>query len=121
MSQEDRLKQLEERKRYEPAEAEARVWRRWEEAGAFHPEPVGEAADNFSIAVPPPNVTGELHMGHALNASIQDVCARVARMRGRNTKWIYGTDHAGIATQVKVEQQLLEEGTNREEIGREAF
>ena len=117
----DRLKQLEERKRYEPAETEARVWRRWEDAGAFHPEPVGDAAANFSIAVPPPNVTGELHMGHALNASIQDVCARVARMGGRNTKWIYGTDHAGIATQVKVEQQLIEEGTSREAIGREAF
>ena len=97
------------------------MWQRWEDAGAFHPEPEGEAAENFSIAVPPPNVTGELHMGHALNASIQDVCARVARMRGRNTKWIYGTDHAGIATQVKVEQQLIDEGTSREEIGREAF
>ena len=118
---EDRLKQLEQRKRYEPAEAEARVWGRWEEARAFHPEPEGDPAENFSIAVPPPNVTGELHIGHALNASIQDVCARVARMRGRNTKWIYGTDHAGIATQVKVEQQLVDEGTSREEIGREAF
>ncbi len=117
----DRLKQLEERKRYEPAEAEARVWRRWEEAGAFRPGAEGEAAESFSIAVPPPNVTGELHMGHALNASIQDVCARVARMRGKSTKWIYGTDHAGIATQVKVEEQLRAEGTSREELGREGF
>ena len=117
----DRLKQLEERKRYEPAEAEARVWRRWEEAGAFRPEPEGDGSLSFSIAVPPPNVTGELHMGHALNASIQDVCARVARMRGKPTKWIYGTDHAGIATQVKVEEQLRAEGTSREELGREGF
>ncbi|MDQ3648303.1 MAG: valine--tRNA ligase [Actinomycetota bacterium] len=117
----DRLKKLDERKRYEPAGAEARVWRRWEEAGAFHPDPEGEASESFSIAVPPPNVTGELHMGHALNASIQDVCVRVARMRGRRAKWIYGTDHAGIATQVKVEEQLRAEGTSREELGRERF
>jgi valyl-tRNA synthetase len=116
-----RLKALEDRKRYEAAETEARVWRRWEESGAFHAEPEGEAADNFSIAVPPPNVTGELHMGHALNGAIQDACVRLARMRGQRTKWIYGTDHAGIATQVKVEEQLREEGTSREELGREAF
>jgi len=117
----DRLKQLEERTRYEPTEAEARVWRCWEEAGAFRPELEGDGSESFSIAVPPPNVTGELHMGHALNASIQDVCARVARMRGKRTKWIYGTDHAGIATQVKVEEQLRAEGTSREELGREGF
>jgi valyl-tRNA synthetase len=116
-----RLKLLEERTRYEPGEVERRVFARWEESGIFHPEPAGDAADNYSIAVPPPNVTGSLHMGHALNASIQDVCIRIARMRGRRTKWIYGTDHAGIATQRQVERALEEEGTSREEIGREAF
>jgi valyl-tRNA synthetase len=116
-----RLKLLEERTRYEPGEVERRVFARWEESGILHPEPAGDAADNYSIAVPPPNVTGSLHMGHALNASIQDVCIRVARMRGRRTKWIYGTDHAGIATQRQVERALEEEGTSREEIGREAF
>src|SRR4051794_18037719 len=69
----DRLKVLEERTRYEPADVEGRVFARWDEAGIFHPKPEGTPAENFSIAVPPPNVTGNLHMGHALNASIQDL------------------------------------------------
>ena len=116
-----RLKPLEERTRYSPAEVEERVFARWEEAGIFSPAPEGEAEDNFSIAVPPPNVTGALHMGHALNGSIQDLLIRVARMRGRRAKWIFGTDHAGIATQVKVEQALAEEGKTKEDLGREAF
>jgi valyl-tRNA synthetase len=117
----DRLKDLEERTRYEPAEVEARVFGRWEEAGIFHPEPEGDASENFSIAVPPPNVTGVLHMGHALNGAIQDVCIRVARMRGLRTKWIFGTDHAGIGTEVKVAEALAAEGSSKEELGREAF
>jgi valyl-tRNA synthetase len=112
---------LEQRTRYDPAEVEGPVFERWREAGVFHPEPEGEAGENYSIAVPPPNVTGSLHMGHALNGAIQDACIRVARMRGRRTKWIYGTDHAGIATQVKVEEALAAEGTTKEELGREAF
>src|SRR3954452_20335660 len=117
----DRLKQLQENTRYDPAEVEPRVFERWMEAGIFHGEPEGEASENFSIAVPPPNVTGVLHMGHALNGSIQEVAIRMARMRGRNTKWIYGTDHAGIGTEVKVVEALAEEGKTKEEIGREAF
>jgi valyl-tRNA synthetase len=118
----DRAKEvLEQRTRYDPAEVEGRVFERWREAGIFHPKPEGEAGENYSIAVPPPNVTGSLHMGHALNGAIQDACIRVARMRGRRTKWIYGTDHAGIATQVKVEEALAAEGTTKEELGREAF
>jgi valyl-tRNA synthetase len=117
----DRLQELEQRTRYDPGEVESRVFARWEEAGIFHPEPVGSASENFSIAIPPPNVTGELHMGHALNHSIQDVLIRLRRMQGRRTKWIFGTDHAGIATQRQVEKQLEAEGTSREEIGREAF
>ena len=117
----DRLRNLEKRTRYEPSEVESRVFARWEEAGIFHPAPEGTAAENYSIAVPPPNVTGELHMGHALNASIQDLCVRLARMRGRRAKWIYGTDHAGIGTQVKVEEALAAEGKRKEHLGREAF
>src|SRR5215212_10869129 len=117
----DRHELLEQRTRYDPADVESRVFARWQEAGIFHAEPDGTAADNYSIAVPPPNVTGSLHMGHALNGSIQDVCIRVARMRGKRTKWIYGTDHAGIATQRQVENALAEEGTSKEELGREAF
>ncbi len=117
----DRLKSLEERTRYVAGDVEPRIFSRWEDAGVFHPAPEGTAEENFSIAVPPPNVTGVLHMGHALNCSIQDALIRAARMRGRRTKWIFGTDHAGIATQVKVEQALTAEGRSKEEIGREAF
>jgi valyl-tRNA synthetase len=117
----DRLKALEERTRYQPGDVEPRVFERWEGAGVFHPEPAATAQESFSIAVPPPNVTGVLHMGHALNSSIQDALIRVARMRGRHAKWIFGTDHAGIATQVKVEQALAQEGKRKEDVGREAF
>jgi valyl-tRNA synthetase len=117
----DRLKQLEERTRYDASQVEGRVFERWQEAGIFSPAPEGEASDNFSIAVPPPNVTGALHMGHALNGSIQDLLIRLNRMRGRRTKWIFGTDHAGIATQIQVEKQLERDGTSRADIGREAF
>ena len=117
----DRLTRLEERTRYVPADVEQPVFARWEEAGIFHPEPEGNAEDNFSIAVPPPNVTGALHMGHALNGSIQDALIRLHRMRGKHAKWIFGTDHAGIATQIQVEKRLGQEGTSREELGREAF
>jgi valyl-tRNA synthetase len=112
---------LEDRKRYDPAETEARIFARWLESGRFHPEPAGTAAENYSIAIPPPNVTGALHMGHALNGSVQDTLIRYARMRGLRTKWILGTDHAGIATQTQVERLLKSEGTSRERIGREAF
>ena len=115
-----RREKLEQTTRYVPAEVEGRVFARWEEAGIFHPDPEGEG-DTYSIAVPPPNVTGALHMGHALNGSIQDALIRLHRMRGERTKWIFGTDHAGIATQVKVEQQLREEGTSREALGRDEF
>jgi valyl-tRNA synthetase len=118
---EDRLKALRERTRYVPHDVEPRVFERWEQAGIFHPQPEGDAAENYSIAIPPPNVTGALHMGHALNGSVQDVLIRRSRMRGVRTKWIFGTDHAGIATQVKVEQQLAEEGTSKYDLGRDKF
>src|SRR3954451_17333535 len=116
-----RMSELESRKRFEHREVEPRVMTRWLESGIVHPEPEGDADENYSIAIPPPNVTGALHMGHALNGSIQDALIRLNRMRGRRTKWIFGTDHAGIATQVKVEQQLAEEGTSRHALGREEF
>ena len=115
------LDALEQRTRYDPQEVEPRVLARWLEAGYFHPEPEGTAAENYSIAIPPPNVTGALHMGHALNAAVQDVLIRYNRMNGRRTKWIFGTDHAGIATQAQVEKLLAAEGTSRTELGREEF
>jgi len=107
--------------RFEPSEHEKAVLDAWLASGLFHPDPTGTAAENYSIAIPPPNVTGSLHMGHALNGTIQDVLARHHRMLGRNTKWILGTDHAGIATQKQVEKALVEEGTSREAVGREGF
>src|SRR5688572_9064326 len=113
--------ELEARTRYDPAEVESRVLERWLDSGLFHPESVGNAKENYSIAIPLPNVTGVLHMGHALNGSVQDALIRLARMGGKRTKWIFGTDHAGIGTQTLVERALIAEGTSREEIGREQF
>jgi valyl-tRNA synthetase len=112
---------LESSTRYDPSEVEPRIVEKWLESGLFHPEPEGTAEENYSIAIPPPNVTGVLHMGHALNNTIQDSLARYHRSRGRRTKWILGTDHAGIATQTQVERALLNEGTSRAELGRERF
>src|SRR5437588_631264 len=105
---------------YKPAGVEERWQRVWEEEGLYRADPASERP-SYVIAVPPPNVTGVLHMGHALNASIQDVLVRWHRLRGFNTLWQPGYDHAGIATQAVVEKQLRSEGTSRLEIGREAF
>ena len=113
--------ELETRTRYDPAEVERRVLARWLESGLFHPEAEGTAEENYSIAIPLPNVTGALHMGHALNGSVQDALIRLARMRGKRAMWIFGTDHAGIGTQTHVERALVAEGTSREELGRERF
>ncbi len=115
------MSDLESRTRFEPAEVESRITERWLSSGLFHPPAEGEPAENYSIAIPPPNVTGALHMGHALNGTVQDCLIRLARMEGKRTKWILGTDHAGIATQKQVEQLLAREGTSRQELGREAF
>ena len=114
-------KKLEETTRYESGEVEARVFAEWMEAGYFHPKAEGSPEENYSVAIPPPNVTGALHMGHALNGSMQDALVRMNRMRGRNTLWTLGTDHAGIATQAVVEKELKAEGKTRQELGREAF
>ncbi len=112
---------LEQTTRYDPADVEPRIVRKWLDSGLFHPPAEGTSAENYSLAIPPPNVTGALHMGHALNNSIQDCLARHQRMRGRRTKWILGTDHAGIATQTQVERALGAEGTDRTQLGREPF
>src|SRR4051812_43392486 len=112
---------LESQTRYDPAEAEPRVAARWEESRLFHPEPEGTPEENYSIAIPPPNVTGALHMGHALNNTMQDALIRLHRMRGRRVKWILGTDHARIAPQTQGERALRAGGTSREAPGREAF
>ena len=117
----ERRKTLEETTRWDPSAVEQRVFERWMEGGWFHPPAEGSPEENFSIAIPPPNVTGALHMGHALNGSVQDALIRINRMRGRNTLWTLGTDHAGIATQAVVEKELATEGRSREELGREAF
>jgi valyl-tRNA synthetase len=115
------MSELHDRTRYDPSEVEPRIAERWLASGLLHPEPEGTPAENYSIAIPPPNVTGVLHMGHALNNSIQDALVRHNRMRGLRTKWILGTDHAGIATQTQVERQVQREGTTRADMGREAF
>ncbi|WP_428102755.1 valine--tRNA ligase [Candidatus Rariloculus sp.] len=104
--------------RYRPAEIELRHYRRWADSGYFAPSGEGEA---YSIVIPPPNVTGTLHMGHAFQVTIMDALTRYHRMRGRNTLWQPGADHAGIATQMVVERQLQAEGTTRQALGREAF
>ena len=118
---ESRRKALEESTRWDPGAVEQRVFERWIEGGWFHPPATGSPADNFSISIPPPNVTGALHMGHALNGTIQDALIRINRMRGRNTLWVLGTDHAGIGTQAVVEKELAAEGSSRHELGRDAF
>jgi valyl-tRNA synthetase len=105
---------------YQPHGVEERWQRLWEEERLYHADP-DRPGDTYVIAVPPPNVTGALHMGHALNGSIQDALIRMHRMRGFNTLWQPGFDHAGIATQAVVEKDLRRQGTSRLEIGREAF
>jgi valyl-tRNA synthetase len=115
------MSDLESNTRYDPSEVEPKIVERWLASGLFHPDPDGTPDENYSIAIPPPNVTGALHMGHALNNSVQDVLIRYRRMQGKRTKWILGTDHAGIATQTQVERALVREGTSREELGRDEF
>ena len=109
-------------KHYEPAQLEAKWYRYWERRGFFQAGPGDRAkAPAYCIVIPPPNITGRLHMGHALNNSLQDVLTRWKRMCGFNTLWLPGTDHAGIATQNRVEKELREQGLDRREMGREAF
>ncbi|MHA7873616.1 MAG: class I tRNA ligase family protein, partial [Hyphococcus sp.] len=106
-------------KTFDFAAAERRIYAAWEASGAFKPSGEGEP---FTIVIPPPNVTGSLHMGHALNNTLQDILCRFERMRGKSVLWQPGTDHAGIATQMVVERQLMEkQEPSRRDMGREKF
>ena len=118
MKKEQEIKTWE--KVYNPQKVEEKWYQFWEDKNLFRADE-GSVRPPFSIVIPPPNVTGSLHMGHALNNTLQDVLARYKRMDGFNVLWLPGTDHAGIATQNVVEKQLAEEGTNRHKLGREAF
>ena len=104
-------------KTYDPSEFEDRLYKKWEDSGYFRPSG-DKNAPSFSMVIPPPNVTGQLHMGHALDDTLQDIIIRAKRMEGYNTLWVPGTDHAGIATQIKVEEVLRrEKGLSRHDIG----
>ncbi|MGD8496755.1 MAG: valine--tRNA ligase [Gemmatimonadales bacterium] len=106
--------------RYDPSGIEAPIYARWLNRGAFHVD-AADVRDPYVMVIPPPNVTAALHMGHGLNNTIQDIVIRFERMRGRDAVWVPGTDHAGIATQNVVEQQLATEGLRRQDLGREKF
>ena len=105
---------------YEPQQVESKIYDMWQRGGYFHAE-VDESKKPFTIVMPPPNVTGQLHMGHAMDATLQDTLIRFKRMQGYNSLWIPGVDHAGIATQIKVEEELRKEGLTRYDLGREKF
>lgn len=107
-------------KTYSPQEVEAKWYQYWEEQGYFHQE-VEPGKEAFSIVMPPPNVTGSLHLGHALDNTLQDILTRWRRMQGYNTLWLPGTDHAGIATQARVEEEIAKEGLSKYDLGREKF
>ena len=108
-------------KTYDPSEIEDRLYKYWDESGFFRPDE-DKSKKPFSIVIPPPNVTGQLHMGHALDETLQDILVRYKRMQGYSTLWVPGTDHAGIATQIKVEENLrVNEGLTRYDLGREEF
>ena len=110
------------KKPYNPSETEDKIYKLWEDSGFFNPDKLpGSHKDRFSMVLPPPNVTGTLHMGHAVMLAVEDIMARYKRMNGYKTLWIPGTDHAAIATQVKVEKILEKEGAKKNELGREKF
>ncbi len=109
-------------KPYDPKLVEEKIYELWEKSGCFNPDKLpGKRKKAFTIVIPPPNITGALHMGHALNATIQDILIRYKRMAGFKTLWLPGTDHAGIAAQNVVEKQLKKEGLNRHQLGKEKF
>src|ERR1700693_506534 len=107
-------------KTYRPEAVEIRQYEAWQRAGAFAADPSSRKPP-YTIMMPPPNVTGSLHMGHALTFTLQDVLIRFQRMRGRDALWQPGTDHAGIATEIVVADQLTAEGKSKRDLGREAF
>src|ERR1700761_2312660 len=106
-------------KTFDPAEIEGRWYRKWEEEGLFRPE--RPDAEPFTIVMPPPNVTGSLHIGHALDNTLQDILVRHARLKGKDALWVVGTDHAGIATQMVVERQMNSKGEKRTDFSRDGF
>ena len=111
-------------KSYEPQVVEEKIYKNWESSQVFscgHSKTGRATGSSFSIVIPPPNVTGNLHMGHALNNTLQDIIARFQRMSGKDVLWQPGTDHAGIATQMVVERMLAEQGVTRQDMGRAAF
>ena len=109
-------------KAYKPEEYESKTYQLWEKSGFFNPDKLpNKPKKTYSISIPPPNVTGSLHIGHALNNTIQDILIRFYRMKGRKTLWLPGTDHAGIATQNVVEKELAKQGLTRHQLGREKF
>jgi valyl-tRNA synthetase len=108
-------------KAYDPSASERRIYEWWERSGFFKPEVANADAEPFVISIPPPNITGELHLGHAMFISLEDVMIRFKRMRGHAALWVPGYDHAGIATQLQIEKMLAREGINRRELGREEF
>ena len=107
-----------DKKPYDPSDIEQKLYQEWENSGLFEPD---DNSDSYSLAIPPPNVTGTLHMGHGFQNAIMDCLIRYHRMSGKNTLWQVGTDHAGIATEMVVERRLNAEGKTKEDIGREAF
>ncbi len=108
-------------KNFDFKEAEGRIYQWWEKSGWFKPEVAPPDAEPFTVSMPPPNVTGALHTGHALFTTVEDLMIRYERMRGKAALWVPGTDHAGIATQLQVEKMLRDQGTSRQEVGREEF
>ena len=105
---------------YEPAEVEDRTYHFWMEGGYFHAKRE-EGKKTYTIVIPPPNITGQLHMGHALDNTLQDILIRWRRMQGYDTLWVPGTDHASIATEAKIVAAMQEEGLTKESLGREGF
>ena len=111
-------------KTYDPTKKEKEIYKTWEEAGCFKPQSDTNSefsGENYTVIMPPPNITGQLHIGHALNNTTQDFLVRYKRMNGYNTLWVPGTDHASIATEVKIIDALKAEGLSKQSLGREKF
>ena len=107
-------------KTYNPKDFEDRIYEMWESKGAFRAE-VDKNKKPFTIVIPPPNITGKLHMGHAMDETIQDIIIRMKRMQGYEALWLPGTDHASIATEVKIVENMRAEGLTKESVGRDGF
>src|SRR5690554_6882345 len=107
-------------KTYDPLKIEDRLYRWWMDEGYFHAE-VDPYKEPFTIVIPPPNITGQLHMGHALDETLQDIIIRMKRMQGYSTLWLPGTDHASIATEARIVEAMTKEGITKDDVGREGF